>query len=293
MVYAKTSWHRKNCNGMAYLIADSGATKTDWRLIDGGREVSAFASKGINLALMDEEQVNIILKEEVAPAVDRKIEKIWFYGAGVTGHEVEEMFAGCLAQFFPGAELAASSDVKGACIALFGDEPGIACIIGTGSACCLWDGQAIKRAIPAGGFILGDEGSGAYLGRMLLADYIKGLLPAALDKEFRKKYNLTYPEIVKKVYKEPAPSRFLAGFSLFLAEFRNHPYVKNLIQTGFEEFLSRNVMQLDTQHCKVGFVGSVAAAYSDILERVCRNARLRMGKVVQSPIDELVKYHLK
>ncbi len=278
---------------MAYLVADSGATKTDWRVIEDGCEAMGFTSVGINLSLMDESQINSILSVEVAPRVTQKIERIWFYGAGVTGREVEEMFAGCLAQFFPDAVLEASSDVKGACIALFGNEPGIACIIGTGSACCMWDGQTVKRATPAGGFILGDEGSGAYLGKRLLADYIKGLLPAALDKEFRKRYGLTYPEIVKKVYKEPAPSRFLAGFSLFLADFRNHPYVKNLIQTGFEEFISRNVMQHDTQHNKVGFVGSVAEAYSDILERVCRNARLRMGKVVQSPIDELVKYHLK
>lgn len=277
---------------MAYLIADSGATKTDWRVIDGGRETASFASKGINLALMDEEQINVILKEDVAPAVDRKIEKIWFYGAGVTGRDVEDMFAKCLAPFFPDAVLEASSDVKGACLALFGNEPGIACIIGTGSACCMWDGQSIKRATPAGGFILGDEGSGAYLGRKLVSDYIKGLLPAALDKEFRKRYGLTYPEIVRKVYKEPAPSRFLAGFSLFLAEFRNHPYVKNLIRSGFEEFISRNVMQHDTQHNKVGFVGSVACAYSDILERVCGAARLRVHRIVQSPIDGLVKYHL-
>lgn len=278
---------------MAFLVADSGATKTDWRVIDEGREVAAFSSAGINLSILDEAQINSILKDEVAPAVERKIEKIWFYGAGVTGREVEEMFAKCLEPFFPDAVLEASSDVKGACIALFGDEPGIACIIGTGSACCCWDGKTVKRATPAGGFILGDEGSGAYLGKKLVSDYIKGLLPAALDKEFRKRYGLTYPEIVKKVYKEAAPSRFLAGFSLFLADFRNHPYVKNLIREGFEEFLSRNVMQYDTQHSKVGFVGSVAFAYSDILERVCGTARLRVCKIVQSPIDELVKYHLK
>jgi len=276
---------------MAYIIADSGATKTDWRIMEEGREVAAFTSKGINLSLMTEDQISSVLKEEVAPAVDRRIEKIWFYGAGVTGKEVEEMFAGCLAPFFPDAELDASSDVKGACIALFGKEPGIACILGTGSACCFWDGTTIKRATPAGGFILGDEGSGAYLGKRLLSDYIKGLLPSALDKEFRKRYGLTYPEIVKKVYKEAAPSRFLAGFSLFLADFSNHPYVKNLIQEGFEEFVSRNVMQHDFQHYKVGFVGSVAEAYQDILKRVCANARIRLGSILQSPIEGLVKYH--
>ena len=278
---------------MAFLIADSGATKTDWRVTDQGREQAAFSTAGINLSLMDEAQVASVLKDEVAPKVEQKIEKIFFYGAGVTGREAEEMFARCAAPFFPDAEVEASSDVKGACLALFGEEQGVACIIGTGSACCLWDGKTIRKATPAGGFILGDEGSGAWLGKRLVSDYIKGLLPAALDKEFRKRYGLTYPEIVKKVYKEAAPSRFLAGFSLFLADFDNHPYVKNLIQTGFEEFIVRNVAGYDTQHLKLGFVGSVAYCYKDILERVCASARIRVGKMIQSPIDELVKYHTK
>jgi len=274
---------------MKQLIADSGASNTEWRLIDGG-EVKSITTEGVSPVYAKPAQIKKILKKEVLPVAGTDVEKIWFYGAGVVG-DLKDTLAACFAELFPSAEVAVESDMLAACRALFGDQAGIACILGTGSNCCFWDGKSMTATAHAGGFILGDEGSGAYMGKRLISDYIKGLLPDALVRELDKQYKLSYEEIVKKVYREEAPSRFLAGFSLFIAEHRNHPYMRTLIKESLEEFVSRNVMRYEPRRYQVGFVGSVAEAYQDVIYQIFRNAGFKLGPLCPKPIEGLVRYH--
>ena len=274
---------------MIQLIADSGATNTQWRVIGDG-DVKCITTAGVSPVYLKPAAIKKILKKEVLPVAGAGVDKIWFYGAGVLG-DLKDILAECLAEAFPAAELSVESDMVAACRALFGDGAGIACIIGTGSNCCFWDGSKMNSTAYAGGFILGDEASGAYMGKRLISDYIKGLVPEALRKEFDRRYGLTYPDIVQKVYRDEAPSRFLASFSLFISEHRNHPYMKNLIVESLQEFISRNVVRYDPRRYAVGFVGSVADVYQDLIKQIFRNAGFRLGPICASPIDGLVKYH--
>ncbi|MBO4557668.1 MAG: ATPase [Bacteroidales bacterium] len=275
---------------MKQLIADSGSTNTTWALLDG-EQVTTLETVGANPLYVKPAQIKKIIQKEVLPFAGADVDKVWFYGAGVVSKESKADIKATLAEYFPGASVEVESDIVAACLALFGDKDGIACILGTGSNCTYWTGHGLGESVPAGGFILGDEGSGAYMGRKLLSDYIKNLLPDALAAEMDKQFHLTYPDIVSKVYREEAPSRFLASFSVFINEHRNHPYMKNLIVDSLEAFFLRNVDRFEPRQKRVGFVGSVAWAYQDFIYQICRNAGYRMGPLYASPIDGLVKYH--
>ena len=163
--------------------------------------------------------------------------------------------------------------------------------MGTGSNTCFYDGKDVVKNVRAGGFILGDEASGGVLGKKLLSDFIKGLLPEEIEKEFVKRYGLDYPKIVEKVYKQPLPSRFLASFSPFINEFRSHPHINNLLRTSFEEFFTRNIYSYDYKNYDVNLVGSIAYYYEDILKDVAALKGVRIGKILQAPIEGLVEYH--
>ncbi|MCR5710574.1 MAG: ATPase [Bacteroidales bacterium] len=273
------------------LIADSGSTKVSWRAICDDGSVKAVETVGINPVFMDDAVIETILTENLVPVIGDKVDRIWFYGAGVVGGEPSAKLERCFGKVFPGSECEAVSDVLAAARALCGHKPGIACILGTGSNSCFYDGEGIAQNVRAGGFILGDEASGAYLGKRLISDFIKGLLPAPIEKEFVKRYDLDYPKIVQKVYREEMPSRFLASFSPFISEFKNHPHIANLLKSSFEEFLRRNIIHYDYRKYPVNFVGSIAFYYKDILEKAVGAAGMRMGIVLQGPIDGLVAYH--
>ena len=211
------------------LIADSGSTKVSWRAILDDGSVRAIETVGINPVFMEDAEIESILTEKLVPEIGTKVDAIFFYGAGMVGGEISAKLERCFGKVFPGSTCEAASDVLAAARALCGHKPGIACILGTGSNSCFYDGEGIAENVRAGGFILGDEASGAYLGKRLISDFIKGLLPAPVENAFKKRYGLDYMTIVQKVYREPMPSRFLASFSPFIAEFRNHPHIANLL----------------------------------------------------------------
>ena len=273
------------------LIADSGSTKVSWRAILDDGSVRAIETVGINPVFMEDAEIESILTEKLVPEIGTKVDAIFFYGAGMVGGEISAKLERCFGKVFPGSTCEAASDVLAAARALCGHKPGIACILGTGSNSCFYDGEGIAENVRAGGFILGDEASGAYLGKRLISDFIKGLLPAPVENAFKKRYGLDYMAIVQKVYREPMPSRFLASFSPFIAEFRNHPHIANLLKSSFEEFLRRNIIHYDYQKYPVNFVGSIAYYYKDILEKAVNASGMRMGTVLQGPIDGLVDYH--
>ena len=273
------------------LIADSGSTKASWRAIHDDGSVVEMETEGINPVFMKGEQIERILNEQIVPVIGRDVESISFYSAGAVGGEASAKLERCFGRVFRDARLECVSDVLGAARALCGHKPGIACILGTGSNSCFYDGEGIAQNVRAGGFILGDEASGAYLGKRLISDFIKGLLPPPIEKELVRRYDLDYMKIVQRVYREEMPSRFLASFSPFIAEFKNHPHIANLLKSSFEEFLRRNIIHYDYKKYPVNFVGSVAYYYKDILEKAVNAAGMRVGIIIQRPIDGLVAYH--
>ena len=272
------------------IICDSGSTKVDFRIIDNLGQVQKAACTGLNPLYVSNDEIVKALQEIVLPLSGKHVDSIWFYGAGVVGEAANNVKL-AFSQVFDCDLVYVDSDMLGAARALCSDKPGIACILGTGSNSCFYDGSRIVQNVHSGGYILGDEASGADLGKRLLKAYIKGLLPRAIQVEFDKKFGLDYAAIVQKLYREQAPSAFLGSFSPFLVEYRNHPFINSLVNDAFAEFLHVNVMQYDYRRYNVHFVGSVAYAYKEILEKCVRTSGVSMGTVLRSPIDALAKYH--
>ena len=273
------------------LIADSGSTKVDWRAIKEDGSVIEISTEGINPVFQTREQILDIFNAKLVPVLGNGVKEIYFYGAGVVSPEVCGALSGYFKEVFPESECFAASDVLAAARALCGHKPGIACILGTGSNSCMYDGKDIVKNVRAGGFILGDEASGGYLGKRLISDFIKGLLPKEIEDVFVERYGLDYMAIVQKVYRESLPSRFLASFSPFLNEFKEHPYIHNLLRSSFDEFFKRNIVHYDYQNNEVNFVGSIAYYYRPIIEESAAAQGMKVGKIIKSPIDGLVEYH--
>lgn len=276
---------------MITLIADSGSTKVDWRALMADGTVKSINTEGINPVFQSQEQIIGIFREKLLPGLGSGVGEIFFYGAGVLSEEISNTLSACFKSVFPDSVCHAASDVLAAARALCGHRAGIACIMGTGSNSCLYNGSEVVKNVKAGGFILGDEASGGVLGRKLLSDFIKGLLPEEIESEFVKRYDLDYRKIVQKVYKEPLPSRFLASFSPFINEFRSHPHIEKLLRTSFEEFFIRNIYSYDYKNYDVSLVGSIAYYYEDILREVAADKGVRIGRILKAPIGGLVEYH--
>lgn len=274
------------------IIADSGSTKVDFRIIDNGGKVHKAACSGMNPVYVGQAAMQEALKAQVLPVSGKKVDTVYFYGAGVIG-ETADKVRGAFAEVFDYDLIYVESDMLGAARALFGDREGIACILGTGSNSCYYDGRRIVRNVRSGGFILGDEAGGADLGKRLLKAVVKGLLPEQLQTEFDERYHLDYAAIVRHVYREPEPGKFLGSFSPFLEEHIDHPYINALVSGAFNDFIRMNVMQYDCYHLDVSFIGSVAEVYRDILARCLDDAGIRLGTILRSPIDALVHYHTR
>lgn len=274
------------------IIADSGSTKVDFRVIDDNGKVHKAACSGMNPLYVSQAAMQEALTAQLLPVSGRKLDAVYFYGAGVIG-EAADKVRGAFAAVFDYDLIYVESDMLGAARALFGDRAGIACILGTGSNSCFYDGRKIVRNVRSGGFILGDEAGGADLGKRLLKAYIKGLLPAALQADFEERYHLDYAAIVRHVYREPEPGKFLGSFSQFIEDHLDDPYINALLTGAFNDFLRINVMQYDVFHHEVSFIGSVAAVYKDVLTRCMDEAGLKLGTIMRGPIDALVEYHTR
>lgn len=273
------------------VIADGGSTKVDWRALSDNGAVKGITTPGINPVFLTEDQIFESFTTKLSTLPVEEVREVWYYGAGVVSDETKAAICGALKRVFPVAECHADSDLMAAARALCGNEPGIACILGTGSNSCFYDGTSIAANVRAGGFILGDEASGAWFGKQLLSDFVKGLLPQNLNSELVRRYGLDYPTIVQKVYRDPLPSRYLASFLPFIGEYANHPYCRNLLRRGFEAFLTRNVAQYDYRRYPVNFTGSVAWVFRDHLESCLKALGMRPGTIVKKPADLLAKYH--
>lgn len=274
-----------------YLIADSGSTKTTWCLSDNGTETTRISTAGMNPYFQTEEGMKSIIDGDLIPLVKgHNIERICFYGAGCAFPEKNIIVENALRSFFPAAEISVNSDLLGAALALCGKSRGIACILGTGSNSCLFNGEEIVEQISPLGFILGDEGSGAVLGKTFVGDCLKRQMPEYLVKAFMEKYSLTPAGILDRVYKQPFPNRFLASISPFIYENIAEPAVKDMVYNCFRSFFKRNVMNYtDYDKLKVHFTGSVAFYYKEVLTEAANSFGLEVGKIYKEPMDGLVK----
>lgn len=274
------------------LIADGGSTKTDWSIVSGNQEIERIKTRGLNPFFQTEEDISAEIGDNLIPRIKKydPIEAVYFYGAGCAFPEKNEIVRRAIAHYLP-VPVEVGSDLLAAARSLCGHNPGIACILGTGSNSCLYDGKDIARNISPLGFILGDEGSGAVLGKWLVGDVLKNQLPVTLREAFFAETGLTPAMIMEKVYKQPFPNRFLASLSPFLLRHIEEPTIYDLVSNSFRAFFARNVMQYDCRDHPVHLVGSIAWYYQDILKDIAREFGLRLGSIVQSPIQGLVVYH--
>lgn len=275
------------------LIADSGSTKTDWGLVDQGVLIQQIFTKGINPFFQTEEEIASEIATTLVPQLkDTSIEAVYFYGAGCAfADKIESVRRAIASNLTVKGVIEVSTDMLGAARGLCGHQPGIACILGTGSNSCSYDGAQIVANVSPLGFILGDEGSGGSLGKLLVGDILKNQLSAELKEKFLAQFNLTPAEIIDRVYRKPFPNRFLASLSPFLAQNLQEPCIRQLVLNSFKSFLERNVKQYDYQHQQVHFIGSVAFYYKEVLMEAARETGIQIGTILKNPMEGLILYH--
>lgn len=281
------------------LIVESGATKTSWRAVCDDGSVRSVQTEGLSPTCLDMDHTQSIVRKAV-PQLNpegRHIDEIFFYGAGLVSPESSAPLSAALEMWCPMAQMHFYSDILAAARALFGDGTGVVAIMGTGSNSCLYESGVIVRNIRPGGYILGDEGSGVALGRAFLADFIKGLLPSEVEAAFIKEFNLDYAQIVRRVYKEPAASAFMASLAPFILQHKDNEYVRCVIEECLESFVTRSLSRYaetaedPASAGNIGVVGSFGCACQDMLRTIGERHGLRFVKFIKSPVDELVAYH--
>ena len=274
------------------LISDCGATKAEWRITDGRRSKTVI-TQGISPYFLDTQQIVAVLETELKPALRRRsIDEIYYYGTGCANPNNVRSVKAALKKLFPEARAEVNHDLMAAARALCGKNKGIACILGTGSNSCYYDGKKIVRNSPGLGYVLGDEGSGAYLGRRVLQYYLYNTFDEEMRARFDAAYVTTPAEILENVYKKPMPNRYLAGFARFLADNRGHYMVENIIEDGLNDFFFNHLCKYrETWTMPVHFAGSVAFGFKDVLQQLCNSYEFELGNVMKNPMEGLVRYH--
>lgn len=277
------------------LLADSGSTKTDWGLVENGKLVKRLRTSGMNPFQMSEEAITEEIKTHLVPELPGTVlDEVHFYGAGCTKEKQPIVERALRANLTINVECEVASDMLGAARGICGHKPGIACILGTGSNSCSYDGKNLVKNVSPLGFILGDEGSGAVLGKLLVGDVLKNQMPEAITKRFFEKYKLTSAEIIDRVYRQPKPNTFLASFVPFLEENIDEPKIYNLVKESFRSFLRRNVMQYEGwQTLPIGFNGSIAKIYKKPLLEALEEEGMHLGRIIQAPMEAMVEYHVE
>ncbi len=282
------------------LIADSGSTKVHWCLMAANGHTAEFITDGINPLFQTSDAMRNSICNQLLPQMASMlwagtVSHVLFYGAGCTP-EKSPFVEKAIESVFKKAKVFVASDMLGATRGLLGHEKGVACILGTGSNSCLYDGEQIIKNVPSLGFILGDEGSAATLGKRLVSDLLKNQLGDDLKEHFLSQYAINQADVIEHVYRQPFPNRWLANLARFCAENIDDPRIHDLVYDHFAQFVKRNISQYYTteeqkQSMPVGFVGSIAFYYRPVLEQVMSDYGFRVGKILQDPIPGLVEYH--
>lgn len=277
------------------IIADGGSTKTNWCLLDDNQKKIYFNTEGYNPYFVDSDYISNSLRKGLPQDLQvDQIKEVNYYGAGVHNEEKAKIVKDAFRELFPNAKIEIGHDLLAAARALLGDEAGFAAILGTGTNSCIYDGVNITTHIDSAAWILGDEGSGSYIGKKLLTDFIRGLMPKDVAEVFASTYKLTPDEIMDAVYTKPLANRFCASFSKFVYDNNvNIQYTRKIVEDAFEAFFANLVSQYpDYNKYTFNCIGSVAYNFRNVLEEVCTKYNMKIGKILRSPIDDLVKYHL-
>ncbi len=274
------------------LIADAGATKTEWCLVQNGK-VKTVLTAGISPYFLNSEQIVALVQKELVPKLKKTpIDVVYYYGTGCINPDNKKMVKKSLQQVFKESKVFVTHDVEGAAKGLCGRNKGIACILGTGSSSCFYNGKKITKSRTGLGYVLGDEGSGAYLGRKVLQYYLYHTFDEDLRARFDAAYVTNATEILENVYKKPLPNRYLATFARFLAENRGHYMIENIIEDGLNDFFFTHLCKYsESWHYPINFVGGVSFGFRDILKELCSVYNFELGRVLQKPINGLVEYH--
>ncbi len=274
------------------LIADSGATKCEWRLVENGKK-KTIITQGISPYFLNAAQITALLSKELLPKLKKaSVTDIHFYGTGLSNAYNAKIVKQVLKKCFPAAKIEVQTDLLGAARALCGKQKGIACILGTGSNSCFYNGKKIVKNSPGLGYVLGDEGSGAYLGKKVIQYYLYNTFDEELKGRFEKCFQISKVEILDHVYKKPLANRYLASYAIFLAENRGHYMIENIIEDGLNDFFFTHLYKYrETWLLPIHFIGSIAFGFRDVLQDLCNTYELELGKVLKAPMQGLLDYH--
>ncbi len=274
------------------LIADSGSTKCEWCLLDNGKKKKIITPAISPYFVTPAETTAILTNNLLKKLGTAKIDAVYFYGTGLRDPENAKSMKGVLKKLFPKTIIEIQHDLMGAARALCGDTKGIACILGTGSNSCYFNGKKIEKNSPGLGYVLGDEGSGAYLGKKVIQYYLYKTFDEDLNARFEKRFNETHENILYNVYKMPLPNRYLASFAIFLAENRGHFMVENILEDGLNDFFFTHLYKYkESWTLPIHFIGSIAFGFRDVLKELCSGYELELGKVLKTPMQGLIEYH--
>lgn len=276
------------------LIADSGATKTHWVLIDKKKVVEEIYTPGFNPYYYEADQFQESMSRELHGKIPvEKIQEIFFYGSGISSVANNQIVNDSLSGVFPNADISTHHDLHGAAIALLGNSEGIACILGTGSNSCLWDGKQVIANVPSVGYLLGDEGSGTYIGKLLVKDVLIGDADKEVTNLFYEKNGLDFGSTLDRIYKEENANRFFSAQARFLRTNIHIPYCREVVVKAFQDFIRVQVSRYPGYDVlPVSFIGSVAANFQDVLLEVMKDWHISLGKIMKEPMEGLVEYHL-
>lgn len=275
------------------LIADSGSTKTDWRLVSKNGETLSYETIGFNPYFITSASVLNELASSRLTEIKKEVTQVFFYGAGCSTEQNCKAIFNPLSTFFNNARVEVEHDMLAAARATCGKEKGMVAILGTGSNSCLYNGNTIVENVAALGFILGDYGSGADIGKTFIKAFLGKELPTEVEADFNKQYRLSTSDVLDAVYKQALPNRFLAGFSLFVYNHINNKEIQKMIETRFELFFEKNICKYSNyESATLHLVGSIAFIYQDVFKKTAEKYNVSIGHIIKHPIEALVKYHL-
>ncbi len=276
----------------ATLIADSGATKCEWRLAHDA-EIQTIVTTSISPYFLSKEKIAAVLETELLANMSGvAVNKVAFYGTGLGNPDNVKLMKGVLQKTFPDAKLEVTHDLMAAVHATAGNKKGVVAILGTGSNSCYYNGKKIVKNSPGLGYVLGDEGSGAYLGKKVIQYYLYNTFDEDLRARFDATFTVTAKEILESVYTKPFPSRYLASYALFLAQNRGHYMIENILEDSLNDFFFQHLCKYsESWKLPIHFVGSVAYGFKDVLQQLCNAYEFELGTVVQSPMEGLLKFH--
>lgn len=277
---------------MIFLLAESGSSKTDWILADKHQVFVRCQTQGLNPYFVDSKQLASIMKKEVLPQIAQyEVNTVFFYGSGCSADSSKNIIKEGISSVMK-SKIVVEHDMTAAAKALFHQKAGIACILGTGSNTCLFDGKKIIGGINSLGYVLGDEGSGTYIGKKWLNAYFNNEIPNDLSLKFKGKYQVQLEDVLDSVYKKPSPNKYLASFSPFLSENISDAFVQKFLNQVFTDFFEKMVFCYPNySNYPLGFVGSISHVYQDILIQVAQKHNMMVEKIIKQPADELLKFH--